>query len=330
MTTQEQAQAPARAQTQAQPPRRAVLGISHTPLLDLNPVPDEANVDLRAALAEAARQVRAFAPELVVMFGPDHFNGFFHDLMPAICIGTEATAIGDYGTPAGRVNVSGADALALAAHLIGAGFDPAVSRRMVVDHGVAQPLQLLFGGLDTPPVLPIFLNAAAPPAIPTIGRVLELGSVVGKYFKGDARRILYVGSGGLSHDPPIPTLDHPDPVVRERITVRHQASPEERSTRQARVIEAGRLMAKGKSGRRELNPQWDQRLMQMLERGDLSAVAGIDEAEIVREGGGSAHEVKAWIAAVAAASTNTLETHQNWYRAIPELIAGFGILFRSD
>ncbi len=201
---------------------------------------------------------------------------------------------------------------------------------MVVDHGVAQPLQLLFGSFDTPPALPIFLNAAAPPAIPTIKRVLELGSAVGKYFKGDARRILYIGSGGLSHDPPVPTLDHPDAAVRERIIVRHQASPEERSARQARVIDAGRLMAEGKSGRRELNPDWDQRLMELLERGDLSAVAGMNEADIVREGGGSGHEVKAWIAAAAAASTNTISTRQNWYRAIPELIAGFGILFRSD
>ena len=176
---------------------RAVLGLSHTPLLGLNPLPVDVDADLRAALDEAARQVRAFAPELVVMFVPDHFNGFFHDLMPAICVGTEATAIGDYGTPAGPVNVAGDDALGLARALIAAGFDPAVSRRMVVDHGVAQPLQLLFGSLASPPVLPVFLNAAAPPAIPTVRRVVALGRAVGRHFSSDARRILFLGSGGL-------------------------------------------------------------------------------------------------------------------------------------
>lgn len=46
------------------------------------------------------------------------------------------------------------------------------------------------------------------------------------------------------------------------------------------------------------------------------------------EGGGSAHETKNWIAAFAAASGRSLTTQQRWYRAIPELIAGFGVMLR--
>ena len=308
--------------------KRAVLGLSHTPLLGLNPLPAEADADLQGALAEAARLVRAFEPELVVMFVPDHFNGFFHELMPAICLGTEASAIGDYGTPAGAVNVADVDALGLARGLIDAGFDPAVSRRMVVDHGVAQPLQLLFGSLDSPPVLPIFLNAAAPPAIPTVSRVIALGRAVGQHFASDTRRILFIGSGGLSHDPPIPTLENPDPAMRERIIVRHTATPEQRAQRQARVLQAGRDMGAGRSDRRPLNAQWDQRVMTLLETGDWAGIAAIGEDEIVREGGGSAHETKNWIAAFAAVNARTMTTQQRWYRAIPELIAGFGVMLR--
>ena len=310
--------------------KRAVLGLSHTPLLGLNPLPAEVDADLRGALDEASRLVQAFAPELVVMFAPDHFNGFFHDLMPAICIGTEAVAIGDYGTPAGPINVAGEDALGLARALIAAGFDPAVSRRMVVDHGVAQPLHLLFGSLASPPVLPIFLNAAAPPAIPTVRRVTALGRAVGSHFATDTRRILFLGSGGLSHDPPIPTLDNPDPAMRERIIVRHTASPEQRAQRQARVLEAGRNMGQGRSDRRPLNAAWDERVMTLLETGDWAAIEAIGEDEIVREGGGSAHETKSWIAAFAAAADKTLTTRQRWYRAIPDLIAGFGVMLRVD
>jgi 2,3-dihydroxyphenylpropionate 1,2-dioxygenase len=308
---------------------RAVLGLSHTPLLGLNELPMEVDRSLRAALTEAADHVRAFAPELVVMFVPDHFNGFFHDLMPALCIGTEAEAVGDYDTPAGQVNVSGADALALAQHLIAQSFDPAVSRRMWVDHGVAQPLQLLFGGLDSPPILPIFINAAAPPAIPTVARVLQLGAAVGAFFKEDPRRILYLGSGGLSHDPPIPTLDHPDPQVRERVIVRHRATPEQREIRQARVLQAGKDMGAGRSDRRALNPIWDQGVMDLLETEDWAKLLDISEAEIVREGGGSAHEAKNWMAAFAAAGSG-LGTQQRWYRAIPDLIAGFGVMMRKS
>jgi 2,3-dihydroxyphenylpropionate 1,2-dioxygenase len=313
---------------------RAVLGISHTPLLGLNELPAEVDQSLRTALAETARHVQAFAPELVVMFVPDHFNGFFHDLMPAICIGTEAEAVGDYGTPAGKVRVSEADAVALAQHLIASCFDPAVSRRMLVDHGVAQPLQLLFGGLDSPPIIPIFLNAAAPPAIPTVERVLQLGKAVGEHFKSDPRRILYVGSGGLSHDPPIPTLEHPDPQVRERVIVRHRATEEQRAIRQTRVLQAGRDMGSGRSDRRALNPTWDEGVMTMLEADDWAGLRAITENEIVQEGGGSAHETKNWMAAFAAAtlgqdSGSVLQTRQRWYRAIPDLIAGFGLMFRQ-
>lgn len=315
-------------------PARAVLGLSHTPLLDLNPLAPDVDADLRAVLGKAAAAVRQFAPELIVLFAPDHFNGFFHELMPPFCIGTAATAVGDYGTLAGAVNVAEADALALAGALIAAGFDPAVSRRMQVDHGVAQPLALMFGTLSGAPVLPIFINAAAPPAVPTIGRVQHFGQAVGQHFDNDPRRILFIGSGGLSHDPPIPTLENPDAAVRERITVRYSATPAERAIRQSRVMEAGRAMAEGRSDRRALNPQWDQHFMDLVERQDWAAINAIPEREIVSEGGGSAHEIKNWVAAFAAGSARPadrkLETHVRWYRAIPELIAGFGVLFRES
>ena len=66
----------------------------------------------------------------------------------------------------------------------------------------------------------------------------------------------------------------------------------------------------------------------LLENGDWAGIEGIGEDEIVREGGGSAHETKNWIAAFAAASGRALTTRQRWYRAIPELIAGFGVMLR--
>jgi len=310
--------------------KRALLGLSHTPLLGLNPLNPDVDSALRGALADAARHVREFAPELLVIVAPDHFNGFFHDLMPPFCIGTQAEAVGDYGTPAGPLNVSAADALALASTVTDSGIDVAVSRRMSVDHGFSQPLQLLFGSLDSPPVVPIFINAAAPPAIPKVARCVALGRALGRHFAADTRRILVLGSGGLSHDPPIPTLDHPDPGVRERITVRNRLTAEQRAARQERVIAAGKAMAAGHSDRRELNPAWDRKLMDWLEAGDWPSIEALREDEIVREGGGSAHEVKTWIAAFASSDAGALSTRHRWYRDIPDLIAGFGILFRAS
>jgi 2,3-dihydroxyphenylpropionate 1,2-dioxygenase len=308
--------------------KRAVLGLSHTPLLGLNPLRPDVDEALRGAVDSAVRAVREFSPELLVLFAPDHFNGFFHELMPPFCIGSQAEAVGDFGTPTGALKVPAEEALRVAAYAGSAGVDVAVSRRMWVDHGFAQPLQLLFGGLESPPVIPIFVNAAAPPAIPAVGRCLALGRAVGRYFASDPRRILVIGSGGLSHDPPIPTLEHPDAGIRERITVRNRPTAEQRAARQERVIGAGKAMAAGTSDRRPLNPDWDRCLMDHLEAGDWKAIEGLREEEIVLQGGGSAHEVKTWIAAFASQSAETMTTRVRWYRDIPELIAGFGVLFR--
>jgi hypothetical protein len=44
----------------------------------------------------AADALHKFAPDLVVVFGPDHFNGFFYELMPSFCIGTAAEGTKDW------------------------------------------------------------------------------------------------------------------------------------------------------------------------------------------------------------------------------------------
>ena len=88
-----------------------------------------------------------------MLFGPDHYNGFFYDMMPPFCVGAAAESIGDYDTPAGDLSVDHEAAVALTQAALDAGV-VALSERMYVDHGFAQPLQLLFGGLDHVPVVP--------------------------------------------------------------------------------------------------------------------------------------------------------------------------------
>jgi 2,3-dihydroxyphenylpropionate 1,2-dioxygenase len=305
---------------------RAFLGLSHTPLLGLNPLAEGVEAELRGAVARAAEAVRAWAPELVVLIAPDHYNGFVHELMPPFCVGTNAAAVGDYLTPAGPLNVDATAALDLVSHLIDESFDPAVSRRMQVDHGFAQPLQLVWGGLDTPPVLPIFLNAVAPPAILRMRRCRDLGAAIGRWLDRQPRRTLLIGSGGLSHEPPVPTLEHPDAAVRERITVKRTPTAEEREAKTNRVRAAGMALAQGDPSMKALNPAWDRRWMDAIEDGRLDPLLALDEAAITAEAGQSGHESKTWLigrAALPAAATAS----QRYYRAVPELIAGFGVLF---
>ncbi len=310
--------------------KRAFLGISHTPLMGLNPVAAPVGQTLEDGLSQARELVQAFAPELIVLAAPDHYNGFFNELMPPFCIGTDARAVGDYLTPAGPLNVDADTALMLATSLMDDDFDIAVSRRMRVDHGFAQPLQLMFGGLDTPPVLPLFVNSVAQPGIPRLGRCRALGDALGRALASDDRRILWLGSGGLSHEPPVPTLEHPDPAVRERITTYREPTAAERDAKTERVKAAGIALAAGDKSIRPLAPDWDARWMDaMAGTADaLDTLCTMDEESITRDAGLSAHESKTWLIARAALGGNGAPACPlRHYQAIPEYVAGFGLMW---
>ncbi len=308
---------------------RAFLGMSHSPLMGLNPISAAVEGELQGAIAKAREQVLAFDPELVVLVAPDHYNGFFNELMPPFCIGTQARSVGDYLTPAGDLNVDERVAVDLADRLMDEDFDIALSRRMQVDHGFAQTLQMMWGNLDTPPVVPVFMNAVAMPGIPRLRRCRALGQAIGRFLRDEPRRTLLIGSGGLSHEPPVPTLADPDPAVRERITLRQNPTQADRDAKTQRVMAAGMALASGSSAMKPLNPAWDQQWMDAL-AGDSAALdrlCALSEASIAQEGGRSAHESKSWLVARSAlpgqgAPTCTLRH----YQCIPEYIAGFGIL----
>jgi 2,3-dihydroxyphenylpropionate 1,2-dioxygenase len=303
--------------------------MSHSPLLGLNPLGADTRRCLDEAMAQARQAVFAFDPELVVLVGPDHYNGFFNELMPPFCLGTQARAVGDYLTPAGPLNVPEDTALALATHLMDSGFDLALSRRMEVDHGFAQALQLLWGdGLDSPPVLPLFLNAVAQPGIARLGRCRQLGEAIGHFLDTLPLRTLLIGSGGLSHEPPVPTLAHADPAVRERITVKRAPTEAEKAAKTERVMAAGMALARGEAGIKALNPAWDLRWMDAMASGDLATLCQLGEDSIDAEAGHSAHESKTWLVARAALpQAPGLPCPLRAYRAVPELIAGYGLMF---
>ena len=309
--------------------RRAFLGMSHSPLLGLNPVAADDQIAIDKAIAAARAAVHEFAPELIVLLGPDHYNGFFNELMPPFCIGSQATAVGDYLSPAGPLNVAGELAIALADHLMDKHFDIAVSRRMWVDHGFSQALQFLWGDeMDTPPVIPIFMNAVAQPGIARMARCKALGEGIGSFLDRLPQRTLLIGSGGLSHEPPVPTLAHPDPAVRERITVRSTPTEQERELKTERVKAAGLALANGDSWMKPLNPEWDLQWMDAMASGQLDGLCEMSEASIGTMAGNSAHESKTWLVARSALPANTrLSCPVRAYRAIPSLIAGYGVMF---
>jgi 2,3-dihydroxyphenylpropionate 1,2-dioxygenase len=299
--------------------------MSHSPLLNLPGPAQDLLDDIDTAFAQAREFVEDFNPDLVVIFAPDHYNGFFYKLMPPFCIGTDAQGVGDYGTHEGPLDVPEATAVACAKAVLSAGVDIAISASMDVDHGTVQPLEKLFGAATAHPVIPIFINSVAAPLGP-LHRCRTLGTAVGSYLATLDKRVLVVGSGGLSHDPPVPTLATATPTVAERIVHGRPMTPEQRLARQTAVMDAAKTFAGAASELQPLNPKWDRQFLEILDGGRLDELDKWSNSFITQEGGNSAHEIRTWVAAFAAlASAGPYQTGVRYYKPAPELIAGFAV-----
>src|SRR3546814_13448771 len=87
------------------------IGASHTTLMNTQC----AKVDhlprahaFRNALGTARTLLAEAKPDVVVILGPNHFRGFWLDLMPAFPIGVgDIQSAGEHGTPAGTLPSDG-------------------------------------------------------------------------------------------------------------------------------------------------------------------------------------------------------------------------------
>lgn len=305
---------------------------SHSPLMEFASPQDSAQEqEVREAFKKLSAEVKAFDPTLIITFGPDHFNGFFYDLMPSFCVGIRATAAGDWDYGPGELNVPEQTALAMVRRVLDEGVDTAYSYRMQADHGVTQPLHFLCDGqLDRYPTIPVFINGAAAP-MPTTKRTIALGRAVGQFIKSlnlENERVLVLGTGGLSHDPPTPQMGSVPPEVEEFLICGRNPTPEARTARQAKVIAVGQKLAAGDTSVSvPLNPEWDLALLEKFKTADFAALEAMTEAEIRRDGGRGGQEVRAWMAAFAALDElGAYEMTTHCYEAISEWIAGFGIV----
>jgi 2,3-dihydroxyphenylpropionate 1,2-dioxygenase len=304
----------------------ALLAMSHSPLLhEVQPSP-EVKAEVDAGIAEAQRFVKEFDPDLIINFGPDHYNGFFYNLMPPFCVGYEAFSIGDFGSQAGQLDVPYDLAQSMAQAIIDSGVDTAISLHMEVDHGAIQPVELIYGDIAAKPIIPVFVNAVSKPFTP-IARIRLLGEAIGAWAATLDKKVLFIASGGLSHDPPVPRLAEATPEQRAFIAGGgRNLSPEARQARQQRTINTALAFVKGEADIMELAPEWDRELMEILASGDLSPLDGWAPDWMEQVAGHSAHEVRTWIAGYAALGAIGDYTVQfSYYRPIKEYIAGFGI-----
>lgn len=304
--------------------------MSHSPLMELNAVPGAQRAAVDQAISRARAAISAYAPDLTVIFFPDHYNGFTYGLMPPYCIGAAAQTIGDYGTEVFTVNVPGRLAYGCVEALLAQGFDPAISYDMKIDHGGAQPLSLLLEDHGNAPVLPIFVNAAGVPLGPVL-RAWHFGRAVGDYLRSLERKVLIIGSGGLSHDPPIPRITDATAEQRRHLISGNLArSADEERRRQERIADYGKKFAEmgaATLGIHELNPAWDNAFLDIMERADPAALAAMNNEDMEQAAGNAVQEVRSWVAAFGALSAfGSYDTEDRFYECIPQWIAGFGML----
>jgi 2,3-dihydroxyphenylpropionate 1,2-dioxygenase len=301
---------------------------SHSPLMltDIEHTDAQRQEDFRAAMARAARMIDAYAPELVVVFGPDHFNGLFFDLMPAFCVGVQAQSTEDWGLAPGMLDVPRELAMDCVRALHAGGFDVAYSHRLKVDHGITIPLHQLAGGLARYPVLPIVVNCAADPR-PSFARTRALGEAVGAFLARTGKRVAIIGSGGLSHDPPTPRIAGSAPHVAARLIDRHTPTAEDLQLRQARVMSAARALVAGQGPCQQPSEHFDRQFLAHAVAQDFAALGAYADASIDREAGFGGHEVRCWVAALAAlCAAGPAEVTLRYYAIVPEWITGMGVI----
>jgi aromatic ring-opening dioxygenase catalytic subunit (LigB family) len=176
---------------------------SHGPLLvrEWEAIPQDQKQRLDRAFRELGRRVSAARPDVLVVVSPDHWSNFFLDNYPAVCIGVGAT---NEGPPEPWMKafphreIPGHPEFAL--HLANSGgFEPSISHRLKLDHGICIPLWRM--QLERLPALvPMLVNSIEPP-MPSLARCADWGRLLRKAidgFPGDLR-VGVLATGGLSH-----------------------------------------------------------------------------------------------------------------------------------
>ncbi len=252
----------------------------------------------RAGLHQVRAAVAEFAPTLVIFFGSDHRRSFT-EILPSISVVYSAEGLGDLRSPTGEYDVPLDLAKELTAELIARDFDIAITRRVALDHGFGQTVADVIGPLDSVPIIPIFINCATPP-LGRPARAVDLGRAIGEILSTRDERVLFIGSGGLSHNPPTLAL------------VDEGLSEEERRAISAQHREAAKDA---------IRPDWDEWFLAQLGQEDTAWAEALTQEDLNPAGVG-VNEVRTWLAAYAAGAK---PLDRVAYEPVREWITGMGI-----
>ena len=181
--------------------------------------PERASSEHRAATTAGFAQLgRAFADagiETIVAFTSEHIVNLQPRLAPAFLIGVgdSHAAFAEPQFQLAPVTRRGDPELAdsLVRALYQAGFDPAHSSELRLDHGTTLPLAQLGIGEDVR-IVPIIVNSLFAP-LPTLVRCRALGAAVAAALARSTigRRVALLATGGISHTVGAPGMERNDP-----------------------------------------------------------------------------------------------------------------------
>ncbi|MFI0412333.1 hypothetical protein [Actinomadura sp. 3N508] len=294
-------------------------GASHSTLMNTHwdkVVHTERAEAFRDGLAAARARLAEARPDAVVVVGSNHFRGFWLDLIPSFTLGVgEVIAAGDGGTPKGPQRTDPEFARTLAAGLVEAGTEVAISARLTIDHGQSHAVQWLLDGLDVP-IVPLVVNVFAAP-LPTMRRCVELGANLAAAIArmpGEGR-VAVVASGGLSHRLPWPS-DWTDPdgedeefLVEAWLNGRGQWTRYDRRRREIIV-----------AAQPTIHTGFDETFLSDLQHGDLRRYADLSSGEIETQAGNGGQEIRTWM--VMASALGFVPGRPLVYAPMPEWLTG--------
>jgi hypothetical protein len=155
------------------------------------------------ALEGIREDARRLGVQACVVLSNEHFTNFFLENFPQICVGVGERNWGptEAWLPISKAWIPGHAALAdhITRSLLSAGFDPAFSQQLELDHGVMTVYHELDPQLELP-LVPIVQNCAVYPMMP-LRRCYEFGAALAEAIRSfpGADRVALVGAGGLSH-----------------------------------------------------------------------------------------------------------------------------------
>jgi aromatic ring-opening dioxygenase catalytic subunit (LigB family) len=182
-----------------------IFAASHAPrVIRGEALAPESHSRLRNAFKKIGQAMREARPDVLVVIAPDHWVNFYLDNFPTITIAVGAEHGGPpeplmsefpHETLPGHVPL----ASFIAETALRAGFEPSISHRLKLDHGICVPLWLL--ELDPlPAVVPILLNAVQPPMM-AFRRCVDWGRLIAESIASfpERLRVAILATGGLSH-----------------------------------------------------------------------------------------------------------------------------------